>query len=142
MSDCCSSSSESKPKTSKLDCPACGEKCLNVSLKAMLHHIKQPWTYEFSAEQYYYCDHADCDVAYFSNTDEIIYEPDIRDNQHDTDQINDPLVCFCFGARKSETSTNKAIKNFVVQQTKVSMCSCETANPSGRCCLKDFPKFK
>jgi hypothetical protein len=28
----------------------------------------------------------------------------------------------------------------VMAQTKAGLCSCDTSNPSGRCCLKDFPK--
>ena len=28
----------------------------------------------------------------------------------------------------------------IVEQTKNARCSCETSNPSGRCCLKVFPK--
>ena len=137
MTDCCSSSCETKPKSSKLDCPSCGEKCLNVSLKVMLHHIKQPWTYQFSDEQYYFCGNTDCDVVYFSATNKVIHHSEMR-----TPNKDDDLICFCFGVTRSEATINKALKDFVVTQTKNSMCSCETANPSGRCCLKNFPKFK
>jgi len=141
MIDCCSSSCETKSRPSKLDCPACGEKCLSVTTKAMLHHIKQPWTYEFSGEQYFFCSNPSCDSVYFSSTNKVIYKPAIRTSHSDSAQTDDPLICFCFGVNKSDASVNKDIKAFVVKQTKASMCSCETANPSGRCCLKNFPKF-
>ena len=137
MSDCCSSSCDTKVQPNKLDCPACGEKCLSVSRKAMLQHIKQPWTYKFADTPYYYCGNPDCDAVYFSATNKIIHQTEIRTPKKDND-----LICFCFGVTRSEATINKGIKDFVIQQTKHSMCSCETANPSGRCCLKDFPKFK
>jgi len=135
MTDCCTSACETKSGTGKLACPACGEKCLPVSLKAMLHHITQPWAYPFSDEQYYYCSNSGCDVVYFSATNKLVHNSAIRSPDKDED-----LICFCFGVTRSEVTINKDIKDFVVTQTKHSMCSCETANPSGRCCLKNFPK--
>ena len=135
MSSCCSSPSETKPKISKLDCPSCGKKCLHVSFKTMQHHIKQPWSYPFSEEQYYYCGNPGCDAVYFSATNKIIHVSEIRPPSKDED-----LICFCFGITRSDSTINKGLKDFVVEKTKSSMCSCEMVNPSGRCCLKDFPK--
>jgi len=142
MPSCCSSPSEKKSKTSKRDCPTCGQQSLSVSLKTMLHHIKQPWTYHFTDEQFYFCPNTGCDVVYFSVTNKIIAQSCIRTYHQDEILLNDELVCFCFGVKKSEATVNKDIKDFVIEQTWQSMCSCEYANPSGRCCLKDFPKFK
>jgi hypothetical protein len=28
----------------------------------------------------------------------------------------------------------------VIEQTRLHNCACDVRNPSGRCCLKDFPK--
>ena len=142
MSSCCASSADKNTTASKHDCPVCQNTCLNVSLKTMLHHIEQPWAYSFTDEQYYYCNNTSCSVVYFPVTGDIIRQADIRGQQHITNTSSDELVCYCFGVTKSQASINKGIKDFVIKQTKLSMCSCETANPSGRCCLKHFPKFK
>jgi len=38
--------------------------------------------------------------------------------------------------------TAKAMKAFVVQQTKEGLCACEARNTSGRCCLADFRQME
>lgn len=53
---------------------------------------------------------------------------------------DDTLLCYCFGVSKKDFQSDLAIREFVVGQTKAGLCSCETSNPSGRCCLKNFPK--
>jgi len=53
----------------------------------------------------------------------------------------DTLLCYCFGVSKQDFQTDPATREFVVAQTKAGLCSCDTRNPSGRCCLKDFPKL-
>ena len=52
----------------------------------------------------------------------------------------DRLICYCYGVTMKQASTNSNIKPFVIQETKEDSCACETRNPSGRCCLKNFPK--
>jgi hypothetical protein len=107
----------------------------------MLHHIKQPWSHKLSDQQYY-CGNPSCDVVYLSEDTTIIKKSGIRTSIGVKEQSGDALICFCFGVSKAEAASNEDVKNFVIKQTKESMCSCDTANPSGRCCLKDFPKFK
>jgi len=48
-------------------------------------------------------------------------------------------VCYCFGVSRSDFRNDPATKDYVIAQTKAGLCSCDTSNPSGRCCLKDFP---
>jgi len=50
------------------------------------------------------------------------------------------MLCYCFGVSSADFERNPATRDFVMAQTKANLCSCETSNPSGRCCLKDFPK--
>ena len=73
---------------------------------------------------------------------EVLHKADIRTRIGIKEQDDKALICFCFGVSKAVAATNKSVKDFVVKQTKQSSCACETSNPSGRCCLKDFPKFK
>jgi len=141
MTECCSSKCEDKQNIAKQNCPVCGHKCLSVTEKTMLHHINKPWMYTLADQQYYYCSTENCDAIYFAENAEIITKSEIRTRIGIKEQSGDALICFCFGINKEEAISGKNVKEFVIQQTKASMCSCDTANPSGRCCLKDFPKF-
>ena len=143
MSGCCSSSScDTKPKTLKRECPACHQLCLDVPKKTVLQHVKAPWEHPLEAESYYFGRTEDCSVVYFSDKDETIGKSDIRTRIGIKEQDDDSLICFCFGVSRAVAATSKRVKDFVVEQTKESTCACETANPSGRCCLKDFSRFK
>jgi len=107
----------------------------------MLQHIKDVWRYNFSSEQYYFCRSKDCDVVYFTGGGEKLNKTDIRTSIGIKEEDDCALICYCFGVSKAAAATDKLAREFVVKQTKESTCACETANPSGRCCLKDFPKI-
>jgi len=138
MSECCSSPIQDKPKSAKLECPVCNKKNLSVQLKTILHHIKKPWTHTLNDEAYYYCSNPNCNIVYFTESAIVINKSDIRSSIGIKEQSADALICFCFGISKEQAESSKIAKDFVIKQTKNSLCSCNTANPSGRCCLKDF----
>lgn len=140
MSDCCGSTCETKLKSSKLACPVCHQVALDVPTRTMMQHIKDVWQYDFIAEQYYFCRTEYCDVVYFTENGQCLNKADIRTRIGIKEQDDSALICYCFGVSKAAAATNKEVKDFVVKQTKESTCTCETANPSGRCCLMDFPK--
>ncbi|MCK5920792.1 MAG: hypothetical protein KAG66_07615, partial [Methylococcales bacterium] len=50
------------------------------------------------------------------------------------------LLCYCYGVTCQQALNNPDAKAFVLAQTKLKNCACDTRNPSGRCCLKDFSK--
>jgi hypothetical protein len=50
------------------------------------------------------------------------------------------MLCYCFGVTKADARSDPGIKKFVMAQTKLGLCACEMRNPSGRCCLPDFPR--
>jgi len=134
----CSTKSEHKPKHNKLHCPVCGQVSLTVPVKTILHHIKQPWLHRLTDQTYYYCSTPDCEVVYFAQDRMMIHKSEIRRLIGIKEQNKDALICFCFGVSRTQAASDISIKEFVIQQTKRAMCSCDTANPSGRCCLKDF----
>ena len=142
MSDCCDTLSESKPKTLKRECPVCSQLSLNVQKKTILHHLKEAWNCDLGNEDYFYCRTENCDVIYFSEKNKTLCKKDLRTSIGIKEQDDNALICYCFGVNKSKAASEKKIKDFVIAQTKESNCTCETSNPSGRCCLKDFPKFK
>ena len=142
MSVCSTSSCGIKAKTIKRECPVCRQLCLDVQKKTLLQHLKEAWLCNLKDEQYFFCRTKDCDIAYFSNKDKTFNKADLRTRIGIKEQDDNALICYCFGVKKAVAATNKKVKDFVVAQTKDSNCTCETTNPSGRCCLKDFPKFR
>lgn len=50
------------------------------------------------------------------------------------------LLCYCFGITWQDYFDDPAVKQYVIEQTKNGNCECASQNPSGQCCLKDFPK--
>lgn len=142
MSDCCSSSSCSTPHKKKHRCPENGVEYQAVSSKTIAHHIAQPWEWDDRGHAYYFCEDPDCDVAYYSDDDQIILTSELRTKIGTKSSSDDGLICYCFGVSKADVRKNPSIKDYVVEQTKQKICSCDTSNPSGRCCLKDFPRDK
>lgn len=139
MSDCCSSSSETAPPR-KHACPVNGVTYPEVSVKTILHHIRDPWLWAEKKQGYYYCDDPDCNVVYFGEDGSVILTSQMRGTIGAKDASADSPLCYCFGIAKKAALSDPSIKEYVIQKTKSGLCSCATSNPSGRCCLKDFPR--
>lgn len=140
MSSCCSSSSSSgNNPPQKQRCPANGKEYRRVSARTILHHVKEPWIRNYKTQGYYFCDDPDCEVVYFGEDNLMILSSEIRTAIGHKETGSDALVCYCFGVTRREATGQPDIRNYVIQQTKEGMCSCEIRNPSGCCCLKDFP---
>lgn len=138
MSNCCSQTA-SKNKSPRIHtCPINHHDYVNVPLKTILHHIKDSWKTVLKEQGYYFCNDPECDVVYFGEDGTVINKTELRTMIFSKEK-NDALVCHCFGVSMLDAVNDPEIKEFVVQQTKNGSCSCETSNPSGRCCLKDFP---
>ena len=115
---------------------------MEVSVQTILQHLKSPWEKELNKQDYYFCDDAECDAVYFGLDDSVITKSELRTQVGIKEKDEEALICYCFGVSKSAAKQNSELKPYIVQQTKVGNCSCETSNPSGRCCLKDFPKIR
>ena len=142
MSNCCSSfnSGSVNPNTGR--CPANGLEYSEVSVRTITHHIKESWAWAPSAKHYYICDAPDCDVAYFGDDSSVVLKSQLRTRIGAKEQTKHDLLCYCFGVSRGDFERDPTTRAFVIAQTKVGACSCETSNPSGRCCLKDFPAHK
>ena len=77
---------------------------------------------------------------YFGQDDSLIKKSDLRTAVGIKDRSDNSLVCYCFGVSVKEATRNPEAKEFVIEKTKKQICECEARNPSGKCCLKDFPK--
>jgi len=142
VSNCCSSSDCAGKHPKKHRCPANGQEYAEVPVRTIAHHIKASWAWRPTAEHYYFCADPACAVAYFSDDDSTVLKSRLRTRIGVKEQSGDDLLCYCFGVSKADFERDPATKDFVVAQTKAGLCSCETSNPSGRCCLKDFPKTR
>ena len=140
MSDCCSTEALKSSKPNKYTCPVNGKLYTKVSKDTIFHHIKKPWDWSPDAQSYYFCDDPDCEVVYFGDDDSTISKEQLRTQIGVKEKQNDSaLICYCFGVSKKEAQASKEVKAFVMSKTKEKICACDTRNPSGRCCLKDFP---
>lgn len=139
MSDCCGVGDVTVDVPMKHRCPVNGAEYGRVHVKTILHHIREPWTVPVTDQGYYFCSDSNCDVVYFGQDDSVYPKSVIRTKVGIKDSGPEELVCYCFGVTRREAERNSTIKEYVVAKTKASLCSCETSNPSGRCCLKKFP---
>lgn len=140
MSNCCSTQTESSAVQKKHRCPVNGIECYWVSNTTIKHHIRRPWEWSGEGQSYYFCSDPECDVVYFGEDGSVIERSMLRTSVGQKDQSGDALLCYCYGVTYFDASTNAGAKAFVVDETRRKACACETRNPSGRCCLVDFPK--
>lgn len=142
MSSCCSPLNSKN--NSRHICPTNGKPYLQVPLSTVLQHIKKPWKMQHDKDieqQYYFCSDPDCETVYFSEDNQVIAHSELRTvvGIKNPDDIQ-ALCCYCFDITCEEARKDKELKNYVIDKTKNNVCACESQNPSGRCCLKDFPK--
>lgn len=140
MADCCSSTCATDTPPTKHRCPVNGKEYTEVSATTIMHHINDPWLWKEKNQRYYFCDDPECNVVYFGQDDSIIEKFELRMPVGIKEKSKSALVCYCFGITSDEALNNPEARAFVVQKTKENICACKTRNPSGRCCLKDFPK--
>jgi len=139
MSSCCSGDSIS----TVLACPQCGISSKSIRMKTIYHQVKFPDVLDVETGNYYYCADNDCSVGYFSKEGKIIAKNQLRVFT----ELKNNKLCYCFDINtehyvNSLKDEAAAIKNFVIQKTKVGDCACEIRNPSGQCCLANFKQLE
>lgn len=137
MTNCCNTSQPTHPKHHI--CPVNGKPYSQVPVVTIKHHIAQPWNWQHKDQGYYFCDDPECDVVYFGQDNTTIKKESLRIKIGVKQQSDKSLICYCFGVNKQQSLNNPEARSFVIEQTRNHTCSCTTSNPSGRCCLKDFP---
>ncbi|MCW8933899.1 MAG: hypothetical protein OQK98_04165 [Gammaproteobacteria bacterium] len=142
MSQCCSSSHTANKTPEKHICPVNGNRYSSVPQSTILLHINNPWAWHNKSQAYYFCDDPECEVVYFGKDNSILEKSQMRTTVGIKEKLNNSLICYCYGVTLKEATNNTNIKEFVIQQTKQHSCACESRNPSGKCCLKDFPGKK
>lgn len=140
MNNCCTQEKVPKNYLKSHNCPVNGKTYQSVKRKTVLHHVSQPWACSLTQQEYYFCSDPLCNVVYFGRDNSVIHNDELRTTVWQKSRDADATICYCFGVTKYHAMQDKNIKSFIAEQTKKSLCSCETSNPSGRCCLKDFPQ--
>lgn len=138
MSECCTSRPESRAR--HRPCPVSGHNCAAVARRTVLHHLRSPWRLATDADHFYFCDDPDCDVVYFNHRGDTFTRAALRTCVGRKTQAPDATLCYCFGVSFRDARENPACESFVREQTREGVCACATRNPSGRCCLRDFPR--
>jgi hypothetical protein len=139
MTHCCNTKQSASPPDKHV-CPINGKSYSKVSLTTILHHLNEPWSQSLPDQSYYFCDDPQCDVVYFGADDSTIEKTSLRTVVSAKESDDESPVCYCFGINRQQSTNSPEARAFVIEQTKNHTCSCTTSNPSGTCCLKDFPK--
>lgn len=140
MSDCCNTSSKLSNPPKRQTCPRNGIEYRQVSALTIKHQIKRPWAWQSYDQSYFFCTDPNCSVVYFSEDDTIIEASELRSPIGVKTHSEEALICYCFGITVAQAQSDPSLKNYVVRETKLGQCACETRNPSGKCCLSSFPK--
>jgi hypothetical protein len=109
-----------------------------VSEQTVLQHMREPW--KWKTQQMYFCSNPECPVVYFGKDGSTIDRNALRTAVGIKDASDQAMICYCFGITHAEAEKNPALKDYVVSQTRKHLCACEIRNPSGKCCLKNFPR--
>jgi len=136
MADCCCSGTKKEEGV----CPGHGGSCREVPYQTVLHHLKTPWKKAPVSQRYFFCEEDGCPVVYFGEDGTRFEEEALRERVGQKRKDTQDMLCYCFDICYGEAAEDAAIKAYVVEQTRKGLCSCDIRNPSGRCCLKDFPK--
>ncbi len=134
MSGCCTTAGR------KHSCPLNGKAYASVPDMTLLYHLKNIYRQTLKPQTYYFCDDSDCEAVYFAEDGSYLTQAELRTPIGQKDTSGSATVCYCFGIDRDTATHDPAAKQFVIDQTRQKNCACESFNPSGRCCLKDFPE--
>ncbi len=140
IKNCCFQSGYEEALAKKRVCPLNGIAYNEVPARTIAYHIKDAWDWRPTSGRYYFCDDPECDVVYFGEDGSTLVKSQLRTRVGVKEACDDGLLCYCFGVTTGDFQRHGVTRDYVMAQTKAGLCSCATGNPSGRCCLKDFPK--
>ncbi len=122
---CCSASNMSKKSK---ECPHCHSEAEKVQMKTVLSLLKEENQNLEESQELFYCNNHNCDLIYFSEN-HTFYRKDLRIDIDDK-------VCFCFDISTDEFKREGKDKTLdkIRSNMKNIGCSCDTKNPSGKCC--------
>lgn len=114
-------------------------------MRTLLHQLRFPENQRIAESSYYFCENPACERVYFSPDGTHYTQEQLRMPVGQKSVSPQRMLCYCFDISAQQVmdelqqSGHSPSKAFVVEKTKAGLCDCEIRNPSGRCCLKDFP---
>jgi hypothetical protein len=143
--ECCDHTDGKDKIPQTAPCPINGKSYGRVSPRTVLHQVRKPWARQLGDQAYYFCSDPDCDVVYFARDDTLIKRHELRQAVGQKSTAADRPLCYCFDISLQDLlpatgGDHGDCRAFVIRQTQGGNCDCEVRNPSGRCCLKEFPK--
>jgi sugar lactone lactonase YvrE len=139
MSSCCGNAQKTRTQGNRHACPVNGKEYVEVRVSTIIHHIVEPWNWDDDGEAFYFCDDPECRVVYFSASNKVITQDQLRTPIGQKNSSEMATLCYCFGVSRGDYIKDQRVKAYVLDQTTKQTCACDARNPSGRCCLKDFP---
>lgn len=124
------------------DCPICGVRGKPVARVTLQHLLRPESLPELIDAPFFFCETPECDVVYYSEFGERLFDKDDLRVRVGVKENVDPIpVCYCFGFTERDIIGDVAahghstIDEIIRRNVKAGLCSCEVSNPSGRCCL-------
>lgn len=146
MDSCCQIPTQPEEVERNL-CQECGQKgrpLQRITPESLLlpeHKIR------LGTSQYFYCPSEACGVVYFSNKDHVYFHKSDLSVRVGQKESEDPIsLCYCFGHTRESVwkeiaETGKStVQTNITANVKAGLCSCETKNPQGSCCLGNVGK--
>ncbi len=140
MSDCCKTAEPSAAANDR--CQRCGEKGRRVLRETMESLLKPEALERFTDEPYFFDRTPSCDVVYFSNEAQSYFDKDELSVRVGLKETESPIaLCYCFDHTAESVREEIVAKGRsttaerITAEVQAGNCSCETKNPSGKCCL-------
>ena len=126
------------PRTAAPRCPITNMPTLPVGPATVRQHALHS---ELPETVFGFCDVPTCDVVYVAGDGTLIGKADLR-TRVGMKETEEPIpVCYCFDFTARQITDDllehgeSRIRAHIQEQVRAGHCRCETANPSGHCCL-------
>ncbi len=129
------------PQSSVRLCPSCGATGKKVPIQTV-RALAAISLRRVTAQEYRFCQTADCPVVYFSTDDsQTLTVAQVRERVFQKEAHRpDVCVCYCFQYRVGDLNgASQADYKAIVADIKAGIaadqCACDLRNPQGACCL-------
>lgn len=142
MSDCCELPAPAAVTDDR--CQRCGQNGRRVSRETLESLLKREARERLTEDPYNFDSQPQCDVVYFSNESRSYFYKSDLTARVGSKETEPPIpLCYCFGhtlgtVRDEILATGRSsVPKRIAREVQAGNCSCETKNPSGKCCLGD-----
>ncbi|MCC6179862.1 MAG: hypothetical protein IT305_31500 [Chloroflexi bacterium] len=94
-----------------------------------------------------FCEARTCDVVYVGASGALIRKDELK-TRVGVKETADPVpICYCWSFNEGRIIKDlvregrSTVRDFIAAQVRDGRCTCETSNPSGRCCLGDVARI-